>query len=169
MFSRLFFWASLSSLLFTSARWCRTWQWFLLRSPPNCVNLVWKDWLSHYLLFLSFWKMVRTFNPIFLKDGSLPTLLLLSRKCSSSCSASGSGDNEERSRIGGRLLLPGCSWSISCSPLLTVKGSPVRYTKFESIRYFIDIDILQNCLIDIDIFQNHHIDIDIDIDIFEIA
>ena len=47
--------------------------------------------------------------------------------------------------------------------------SPVRYTKFESIRYFIDIDILQNCLIDIDIFQNHHIDIDIDIDIFGIA
>merc|ERR1711978_826800 len=45
--------------------------------------------------------------------------------------------------------------------------SPVRYAKFESIRYFIDIDILQNCLIDIDIdidiFQNHHIDIDIDI------
>ena len=45
--------------------------------------------------------------------------------------------------------------------LLTI--SPVRYAKFESIRYFIDIDILQNCLIDIDIFQNHHIDIDIDI------
>ena len=39
--------------------------------------------------------------------------------------------------------------------------SPVLYAKFESIRYFIDIDILQNCLIDIDIFQNHHIDIDI--------
>ena len=34
--------------------------------------------------------------------------------------------------------------------------SPVRYAKFESIRYFIDIDILQNLLIDIDI----------DIDIF---
>ena len=32
----------------------------------------------------------------------------------------------------------------------------VRYTKFQSIRYFIDIDILQNLLIDIDI----------DIDIF---
>ena len=47
--------------------------------------------------------------------------------------------------------------------------SPVRYAKFESIRYFIDIDILQNCLIDIDIFQNHHIDIDIDIDIFGIT
>ena len=30
-------------------------------------------------------------------------------------------------------------------------NSPVRYAKFESIRYFIDIDILQNCLIDIDI------------------
>ena len=45
--------------------------------------------------------------------------------------------------------------------------SPVRYAKFESIRYFIDIDILQNCLVDI--FQNHHIDIDIDIDIFGIT
>ena len=54
-----------------------------------------------------------------------------------------------------------------------VTTSPVRYAKFELIRYFIDIDILQNCLIDIDIdidiFQNHHIDIDIDIDIFGIA
>ena len=54
-----------------------------------------------------------------------------------------------------------------------IVDSPVRYAKFESIRYFIDIDILQNCLIDIDIdidiFQNHHIDIDIDIDIFGIA
>ena len=58
-------------------------------------------------------------------------------------------------------------------------ASPVRYAKFESIRYFINIYILQNCLIDIDIFQNHHIDIDIfqnhlinidiDIDIFGIA
>ena len=51
--------------------------------------------------------------------------------------------------------------------------SPVRYAKFESIRYFIDIDILQNCLIyidiDIDIFKNHHIDIDIDINIFGIT
>ena len=51
--------------------------------------------------------------------------------------------------------------------------SPVRYAKFESIRYFIDIDILQNCRIDIDIdidiFQNHHINIDIDIDIFGIT
>ena len=50
---------------------------------------------------------------------------------------------------------------------LSEGSSPVRYAKFESIRYFIDIDILQNCLIDIDIdidiFQNHHIDIDIDI------
>merc|ERR1719494_598129 len=41
----------------------------------------------------------------------------------------------------------------------TLQHSPVRYAKFESIRYFIDIDIL----------QNHHIDIDIDIDIFGIA
>ena len=56
---------------------------------------------------------------------------------------------------------------------LAPTGSPVRYAKFESIRYFIDIDSLQNCLIDIDIdidiFQNHHIDIDINIDIFGIA
>ena len=53
---------------------------------------------------------------------------------------------------------------------LTVRGgSAVRYAKSESIQYFIDNDILQNCLIDIDIdiFQNHHIDIDIDIDIFQ--
>ena len=55
--------------------------------------------------------------------------------------------------------------------LWRVGTSPVRYAKFESIRYFIDIDILHNCLIDIDIdigiFQNHHIHIDIDIDIFQ--
>ena len=48
-------------------------------------------------------------------------------------------------------------------------SSPVRYAKFESIRYFIDIDILQNHHIDINIFQNHLINIDIDIDIFGIA
>ena len=51
--------------------------------------------------------------------------------------------------------------------------SPVRYAKFQSIRYFIDIDIFQNSLIDIDIdiniFKNGHIDIDIDIDIFQIV
>ena len=51
--------------------------------------------------------------------------------------------------------------------------SPVRYAKFQSIRYFIDIDILQNSLIDIDIdidiFKNDHVDIDIDIDIFQIV
>ena len=54
---------------------------------------------------------------------------------------------------------------------MRTEDSPVRYAKFESIRYFIDIDILQNCLIDIDIdiFQNHLINIDIDIDIFGIA
>ena len=46
-------------------------------------------------------------------------------------------------------------------------ASPVRYAKFQSIRYFIDIDILQNSLIDIDIFKKVHIDIDIDIDIFK--
>ena len=50
---------------------------------------------------------------------------------------------------------------------MLLQTSPVRYAKFELIRYFIDIDILQNCLIDIDIdidiFQNYHIDIDIDI------
>ena len=66
-----------------------------------------------------------------------------------------------------------------------VWGSPVRYAKFESIRYFIDINILQNSLIDIvididifkkvhididiDIFKNDHVDIDIDIDIFQIV
>ena len=49
-----------------------------------------------------------------------------------------------------------------CNPLSCLncqRHSPVRYAKFESIRYFIDIDI----------FQNHHIDIDIDIDIFGIT
>merc|ERR1711989_96509 len=45
--------------------------------------------------------------------------------------------------------------------------SPVRYAKFQLIRYFIDIDILQNSLIDIDIFKKVHIDIDSDIDIFK--
>ena len=59
----------------------------------------------------------------------------------------------------------------------------VRYAKSLSIRYFIDIDILQNSLndinidifknvfinIDIDIFKTGHIDIDIDIDIFQIV
>merc|ERR1711954_44830 len=52
-------------------------------------------------------------------------------------------------------------------------SSPVRYAKFQSIRYFIDIDNLQNSLIDIDIdidiFKNDHVDIDIDIDIFQIV
>ena len=37
--------------------------------------------------------------------------------------------------------------------------SPVRFAKFQSIRYFIDINILQNSLIDIDI--------DIDMDFLE--
>ena len=37
----------------------------------------------------------------------------------------------------------------------------VRYAKSKLIRYFIDIDILQNSLIDIDIFKNGYIDIDI--------
>ena len=37
----------------------------------------------------------------------------------------------------------------------------VRYAKSLSIRYFIDINILQNSLIDIDIFKNVFIDIDI--------
>merc|ERR1711989_149608 len=45
--------------------------------------------------------------------------------------------------------------------------SPVRYAKFQSIRYCIDIDILQNSLIDIDIFKK--VNIDIDIDIFQIV
>ena len=56
---------------------------------------------------------------------------------------------------------------------MRLSTSPVRYAKFESIRYFIDIDILQNRLsdidIDIDIFKNDHVDIDIDIDIFQIV
>ena len=38
------------------------------------------------------------------KEKKEVTLWLLSRKCSSSCSASGSGEREERSRIGGKLL-----------------------------------------------------------------
>ena len=42
-------------------------------------------------------------------------------------------------------------------------ASPVRYAKFQLIRYFIDVDIFRNLLIDIDIdiFQNLLIDIDI--------
>ena len=65
----------------------------------------------------------------------------------------------------------------------SVSDRGVRYAKSLSIRYFIDIDILQNSLIDIDIFKNvfsdndididifktGHIDIDIDIDIFRIV
>ena len=52
-------------------------------------------------------------------------------------------------------------------PLTPPRG--VRYAKSLSIRYFIDIDILQNSLIDIDIdiFKNVLIDIDTDIDIFK--
>ena len=61
--------------------------------------------------------------------------------------------------------LPSSPTSRPPSLTLSPPSSPVRYAKFESIRYFIDIDIWQNCLIDInidiDIFQNHHIDIDI--------
>ena len=45
----------------------------------------------------------------------------------------------------------------------SVQTSPVRHAKFQSIQYFIDIDIFRNLLIDIDIFQNLLIDIDIDI------
>ena len=53
--------------------------------------------------------------------------------------------------------------------------SAVQYAKLKSIRYFIDINILQNHLINIDIFKKVHIDIfkndhaDIDIDIFQIV
>ena len=56
-----------------------------------------------------------------------------------------------------------------------IHASPVRYAKFQSIQYFIDIDILQNSLIDIDIFKNVYININIfkndhvDIDIFQIV
>ena len=71
------------------------------------------------------------------------------------------------------ILVHLSSYQVIEGRLRSILGSPVRYAKFESIRYFIDIDILQNCLIDIDInidiFQNHHIDIAIDIDIFEIT
>ena len=71
--------------------------------------------------------------------------------------------------LGGHIL--GCSQHLASCLQHSAPISPVGYAKFESIRYFIDIDILQNCLIDIDIdiFQNHHLDIDIDIDIFGIA
>ena len=51
--------------------------------------------------------------------------------------------------------------------------SPVQYAKFQSIRYFIDIDILKKVHIDIDIdidiFKNDHVNIDIDINIFQIV
>ena len=51
-----------------------------------------------------------------------------------------------------------------CAPI-----SGVRYAKSLSIRYFIDIDIVQNSRIEIDIFRTGHINIDIDIDIFQIV
>ena len=65
--------------------------------------------------------------------------------------------------------------------LESLQSRGVRYAKSFSMRYFIDIDILQNSLIDIDIdifenvlididiniFRTGHIDIDIDIDIFK--
>ena len=56
-------------------------------------------------------------------------------------------------------------WEFSQMGWALLPISPVRYAKSESIRYFIDIDILQNLLIDIDIdiFKNDHVDIDIDI------
>ena len=47
--------------------------------------------------------------------------------------------------------------------------SAVRYAKFESIRYLIDIDIMQNCRIDINIDIFKIVLIDIDIDIFKIV
>ena len=52
-----------------------------------------------------------------------------------------------------------------------MKNSHVRYAKFQSIQYFIDIDILLNSLIDIDIsiFKKVHSAIDINIDIFKIV
>ena len=72
--------------------------------------------------------------------------------------------------------------SINCQCNHTrITYSPVRDAKFQSIRYFIDIDILQNSLIDInidifkkvhidiDIFKNDHVDIDININIFQIV
>ena len=53
--------------------------------------------------------------------------------------------------------------SLSLSLSIAGQASPVRYAKFQSMRYFIDNDIIQNGLIDIDIFKIVLIDIDIDI------
>ena len=74
---------------------------------------------------------------------------------------------ESMGLFGGKRYVPAHGkYGISCIPSIqklrqiTITDSPVRYAKFESIRYYIDIDIFQNCLvdidIDIDIFQNHH-------------
>ena len=52
--------------------------------------------------------------------------------------------------------------------VISLSISAVRYAKFESIQYFIDINILQNHRIDINIFQIVLIDIDTDINIFKI-
>ena len=48
-------------------------------------------------------------------------------------------------------------------------GSGVRLAKSLSIRYFIDINSLQNSIVDIDIFNNAIINCDIDINIFRNA
>ena len=53
---------------------------------------------------------------------------------------------------GNNLMQTAKVWASTSSSVKFAWGSPVRYAKFESIRYFIDIDILQNCLINIDIF-----------------
>ena len=53
----------------------------------------------------------------------VPTLWLLSRKCSSSCSASGSGERDDLSRIGAKPLLPEWWWQIQ-----------MKYKTFESIK-----------------------------------
>ena len=47
--------------------------------------------------------------------------------------------------------------------VISLSISAVRYAKFESIQYFIDINILQNHRIDINIFQIVLIDIVINI------
>jgi hypothetical protein len=96
--------------------------------------------------------------------------------------------NFPQAKVEGTVLMPQ-RYHFHCKvvpPLICkidrlVINSPVRYAKFLSIRYLIDINIFRNLLIDIDIdifqnllidididiFQNSPIDIDIDIDIFQ--
>ena len=55
--------------------------------------------LAYFVMFFNSWC-------IQVKVFLVPTLWLLSRKCSSSCSASGSGERDDLSRIGAKPLLP---------------------------------------------------------------